>query len=364
MAAGGSRKVVIAAMACNAGIAAAKFAAATFTGSSAMLSEAIHSLIDTSNQALLMHGLNRAERPADARHPFGHGRELYFWSFIVAILLFGMGAGVSIYEGIEKLAHPKPLTDPHVNYIVLGVAFLLEAGSAWVAITEFNRLRGDKALIPALRASKDPSIFTVLLEDMAALAGLVAAFLGILVAHVGGVPEGDGIASIVIGAILALVAAFIAVEVKSLLTGEAASEDLQVSIAGLIGAEVGATGIRVVNDIRTLQLGAASVLVAASVDVSDGLTSDAVEALTGRLDAAIRARHPEVRHVYVDVRAAAAGRAQPLEVKSIPAPNGSGATATAAAGPASSSSGSGTGAKPASPPRPHPSSKKRRGRRR
>ncbi|MEQ1616563.1 MAG: cation diffusion facilitator family transporter, partial [Hyphomicrobiaceae bacterium] len=165
MAAEGSTKVVLIALACNFGIAVSKFAAAAYTGSSAMLSEAIHSLVDTSNQALLFHGIKRAARPADERHPFGYAKELYFWSFVVAILLFSLGSGVSIYEGVEKLLHPHPISNPEVNYAVLGMAIFLESISTWQALKAFNTTRnGDRALT-ALRRSKDPAMFTVLLED-------------------------------------------------------------------------------------------------------------------------------------------------------------------------------------------------------
>ena len=303
MAGDASTKVVLAALACNAGIAAAKFAASLLTGSSAMLSEAVHSLIDTSNQALMLYGLRRAARPADKAHPFGYEHEIYFWSFVVAILLFALGAGVSIYEGVGKLARPTPLVDPEINYLVLAVSLVLEIGSATVAIREFNKTRGDRPLIAALRASKDPSIFTILLEDMAAIAGLVVAFIGVIAAHVWGVPEADGAASIVIGLILAMVAAFVAIEVKSLLTGEAASDEINMGVAGLLYAEAGRGTIQRVHDIRTLQLGPKSVLVTARLDVADQAAARDVESVTGRVGQDIRTRFPDVRHVYLDVQA-------------------------------------------------------------
>lgn len=304
MAAVGSTRVVMAALACNGGIAAAKFAASIYTGSSAMLSEAVHSLIDTSNQALLLYGIKRAERPADARHPFGYAKELYFWSFVVAILLFSMGAGVAIYEGVDKLAHPHAIRNPEINYLVLGVAILLEGGSTYVALNEFNKVRGNQPFLAALRSSKDPAIFTVLLEDLAAMAGLFIALFGLMAAHLGGVAEADGMASIAIGLVLGLVAAFIAIEVKGLLTGEAASDELQAGVAGIIGARIGSGGVRKVSEIRTMQLGASSVLVAASLDVEDHLKADAVEALTAKLEITIKARYPEVKHLYLEVQAA------------------------------------------------------------
>ena len=305
MASGGSTKVVLAALGFNALIAAAKFAAAAYTGSAAMLSEAVHSLVDTSNQALLLHGLRRSRRPPDARHPFGYAKEIYFWSFVVAVLLFSLGAGVSLYEGIDKLIHPHPISNPHVNYIVLGVAIVLEAGSTFVAVRQFNALRGGQSAVAALRASKDAALFTVLLEDVAALLGLVTAFAGILAAHLLGFPQGDGLASIVIGLILAAVAIFIAAEIKGLLIGEAASDTLVTGVHTALAAEAGAHGpIRAINEVKTMQLGAADVLAAVRIDVDDNASAGDIEAATGRLHRAIKARFPEVRHLFLEVQAA------------------------------------------------------------
>ncbi len=184
MAAEGSTKVVIAAFIGNGLIAVTKFVAATLTGSSAMFSEAVHSLVDTGNQALMLYGIKRSRRPADARHPFGYGRELYFWAFIVAILLFSTGAGVSVYEGIHKILDPQPVTDAYLNYIVLGLAMVFEGAAFWFALREFNRVKGGRGYLAAVRVSKDPALFTVLLEDAAALLGLVIAFVGISLAQV------------------------------------------------------------------------------------------------------------------------------------------------------------------------------------
>jgi cation diffusion facilitator family transporter len=180
--AGGSTRVVIAALLGNGAIAVTKYVAAALTGSSAMFAEAVHSTVDTGNQALLLFGMNRAERPADARHPFGHGMEIYFWAFVVAILLFGLGAGVSLYEGVHKLANPEPLRNVVWNYVVIGLAIVFEAGAWIVAWREFDRVRGKLPVLRAVRQSKDPALFTVLFEDTAALAGLVAALVGIFAA--------------------------------------------------------------------------------------------------------------------------------------------------------------------------------------
>lgn len=307
MAAANSTKVVAIAFACNLGIAVAKFAAAAYTGSSAMLSEAIHSLVDTSNQVLLFHGLRRAARPPDARHPFGYAKELYFWSFVVAILLFSLGAGVSIYEGVQKLQHPHPITNVEVNYVILGVAILLESISTWQALKAFNASRDGRPVLLALRRSKDPAMFTVLFEDVAALAGLVAAFIGIAASHLLGLAWADGAASVVIGLILASVAAFLAIEIKSLLIGEAAAPEVLRSIRALLMAESGTIGpVRAINEVRTMQLGPDDIIVAASVDMADAATARDVEAANARLDAAIKAKHPEVRFLFIEVEAAKA----------------------------------------------------------
>lgn len=299
--ASGSTKVVLVAMACNFGVACAKFAAAAYTGSSAMLSEAIHSLIDTSSQGLLVYGQKRARRPADARHPFGYSRELYFWSFVVAILLFALGAGVTIYEGVDKLLDPRPLSSPEVSYLVLGVAIALESVSAYAALRQFKRGRNGERPVAALRSSKDPALFTVLVEHFAGIAGLLIAFAGIATAHLTGIQEADGIASIAIGLVLASVAAFIAIEVKSLLIGEAASPDVVDGIRRALDRECGAGRIRAINHVRTMQLGLDDVLVTASVDFDDAARAGDVEAANRRLEAAIRVRLPQVQKLYIEV---------------------------------------------------------------
>ncbi len=305
MSAGGSTGVVLVALGCNLGIAAAKFAAAAWTGSSAMLSEAIHSLVDTCNQALLLVGLKRAERPADDKHPFGYAREIYFWSFIVAILLFSLGAGVSMYEGVEKLLHPHPITDVKINYIVLGIAILLEGVSTWKAVSEFNTRRNGQGMLRALRSSKDPALFTVVLEDLAALSGLVVALAGIIAASEFGFPQGDGVASVIIGLILAAVAAFMSIEIQGLIIGEAASPEVVAGLRGIVGKELGAPGegkpIKAINEVRTIHLGPDDVLVAASVDFHDGESARTVEATTARIERAVRAKYPEVKRLYVEV---------------------------------------------------------------
>jgi len=303
VASSGSTKVVVIALACNFGIAVAKFTAAALTRSSAMLSEAIHSLVDTSNQALLLYGIHRSQRPADARHPFGYSKELYFWSFVVAILLFSLGAGVSIYEGFQKLRHPHPITSFAVNYIVLAVAMALEGYTAWRAITEFESHRGARSWLAALRLSKDAALFTVLLEDLAAITGLLIAFVGLLAVQFLGLQEADAIASILIGLVLATVAIFMSIEIKGLLVGEAASPKVQAGLRKVLQNEIGPAGpLRAINEIRTMHLGPVDVLVAASVDAADGVPAEELEALTSQLERTIKKKFPEVRRLFIETQ--------------------------------------------------------------
>ncbi len=310
MAAGGSRSVVLVALAANLAIAIAKFAAAAWTRSSAMLSEAIHSLVDTSNQALLLYGLNRARRPADSRHPFGYSKELYFWSFVVAVLLFSMGAGVSLYEGIDKLRNPHPISDFWVNYLVLGIAVALEGLSAYKAMTAFNSHRGSRGWLAALRASKDAALFTVLLEDVAAVTGLLIALLALLCVQFLGWEQADAVASLLIGMLLATVAAFMSVEIKSLLVGEAVNPKVLAGIERIIKSEVGPRGpLIAINEIRTMHLGPEDVLVAASVDAIDGIPAEEVERVTSELERAIKEKYPAVRRLFIETQSVAAHKA-------------------------------------------------------
>jgi cation diffusion facilitator family transporter len=305
VAAGGSTGVVVVALAANLGIAAAKFVAAAWTGSSAMLAEAVHSLVDTGNQALLLLGIRRAERPADAVHPFGYAKELYFWGFVVAVLLFSLGAGVAIYEGVLKLIDPRPVTDHLVNYVVLAIAFVLEALSATKAIGEFNRRRGTAPAFAALRASKDPALFTVLLEDIAALTGIAIATVGIAITDLTGSPTADGYASILIGLLLGAVAAFMSIEIRSLIIGEAAAPSVRRDIQEAIVAEMGAgRPIRAVNEIRTMHLGPRDILVVASVDFDDAVTAADIEAAVARVEATIHTHTPAVRHIFIEGQSA------------------------------------------------------------
>ncbi len=299
MASHSSKKVIYAALAGNGLIAVTKFAASAYTGSSAMLSEAIHSLVDTGNQGLLLYGLKRSAREPDNTHPFGYGRELYFWSFVVAILIFALGAGISIYEGIHKVLHPEIVSNPIVNYVVLVASMAFESVPLTIAVKEFNKIRGSMGYIEAIQKSKDPAVFTVLFEDVAAMLGLVVAFAGLLIAQYMGLAWMDGAASIAIGLILAATAALLAYETKGLLIGEAADETLRDGVREIVGQ---ADGVRVINEMRTMHMGADDVLLALSLDFRDGLTVGRVEDTIYVLEMAIKSRFPEVKRLFIEVQ--------------------------------------------------------------
>ena len=196
-----SKKVIYAALIGNALIAITKFGASVFTGSSAMLAEGIHSLVDTGNQGLLLYGLHKAKKPADEKFPFGHGKEVYFWSFVVAILIFALGAGISLYEGVVHVLDPEPVTNPLINYVVLGLALIFEGGAWFFAFKEFSRTKGKWSYVQAVQRGKDPTIFMVLFEDSAAVLGLIVAFLGIWLGQLTGIAYLDGLATVIIGLI-------------------------------------------------------------------------------------------------------------------------------------------------------------------
>jgi cation diffusion facilitator family transporter len=294
-----SRKVIYAAFVGNFLIAATKFAAAAVTGSSAMLSEAIHSVVDTGNQVLLLHGLRRSTRPADKAHPFGYGKEVYFWTFIVAILVFAVGSGLSVFEGIARIRDPQPLADPQWNYVVLAIAMVFEAGSWWVAFSEFRKAKGKQDILTALRSSKDPIMFTVLFEDSAALLGLIVAFLGIALSEAFGLPILDGLAALVIGVILAVTAAFLAYESKGLLIGEATHPEVIAAIERFLDSD---PRILRTNEILSMHLAPEDVLLNLSLDFADGLTSGQVEAAISEFEERIKTAHPAVKRVFIEAQ--------------------------------------------------------------
>ena len=292
--AGGSKRVVIAALAANIGIAAAKFGAALYTGSAAMLAEAVHSLVDTGNQGLLLFGMQRAKRPADARHPFGYSREIYFWSFVVALLLFSIGGIVAVYEGVSKIRAPHTIERPIVNYVVLGLAIALELTSFVVALREFRAVASDKSWWRAVIDAKDPVLFTVLFEDSAALAGLVIALAGLAAVQLLGAAWLDGAASVLIGGVLIGSAMLLARETHALLIGEAADPAVIDVVRHMIAATPGVDGVR---DIHSTHLGPHDVVVTAAVDFDDSLNAGQVETLVAALTAEISAAHPDIKHL-------------------------------------------------------------------
>lgn len=295
--ASGSKTVIIAALIGNALISITKFVAAAMTGSSAMLSEGIHSLVDTGNQVLLLYGLKRAAKPPDRDFPFGYGKEIYFWCFIVAILIFALGGGISIYEGIQHLQHPEPLRNPMVNYIVLGLAMVFEGAAWYFAFREFNRVKGRWGYLEAIQRAKDPSIFVVLFEDSAAMLGLVVAFLGVLLAQTTGILIFDSIASVIIGLILVGTAIWLAYETKGLLIGESANKSVIRGIRDTLQAKA---NIDHVNEILTMHMGPDFILANVSVDFDDTITAQQVESDIAAIDMAIKQKYPQIKRVFIE----------------------------------------------------------------
>lgn len=294
-----SNKAIFAALAGNALISVTKFTAAGYTGSSAMLSEAIHSVVDTFNQVLLLYGLKQAGQAADDQHPFGYGKELYFWTFIVAILIFAGGSGVSIYEGIHKVSDPHPVTSPMINYIVLALAMVFE-GAAWmVAFKEFKKTYTGGSFLSSVRASKDPTVFTVLFEDTAAILGLIIAFIGIGLGQYLDMPVLDGVASILIGCVLAGTAVLLAVESKGLLIGEGAHPETVDKVREILIAH---DGVEVVNELLTLHFGPSDVLLNASLDFDNAWTAEQVENTVSELERDIKAACPIISRIFIEIQ--------------------------------------------------------------
>jgi len=300
MSASGSKKVIFAALIGNTAISITKFIAASITGSSAMLSEGIHSLVDTGNQGLLLFGMKQAQKPPDEAFPFGHGKEIYFWSFVVAILIFAVGAGVSLYEGIHHMIHPEPIENPMINYIVLGLAIIFE-GSAWLfAFKEFNRTRGKLGYIEAVQRGKDPSLFVVLFEDSAAMLGLVVAMVGIFLAQLTGLAWFDGLASVIIGLILGGTAWWLAYETKGLLIGESANVKV---IQGIRSLTDEIPHIDHINEVLTMHMGPNFILVNISANFDDHINAGEIEKAIAQLDTKIKEKFPEVKRIFVEAEA-------------------------------------------------------------
>jgi cation diffusion facilitator family transporter len=296
MAKSGTNLAVWAALGGNVLVAASKFAAAALTGSVAMLSEAVHSLVDTINELLLLYGIARSQRPADRLHPFGYGRELYFWSFVVALLIFALGAGVSFYEGLERLLHPMPIERPVVIFSVLGVSLAFEGGSWWVGMRAFRAAKRSLGWWEGFRRSKDPPTFIVLFEDSAAILGIVVAAAGTAAAMLTGNTRWDGAASLAIAVLLAGVAALLARESKALLIGERADPSLSDAILRTASR---IPGVCRANSIVTIQLAPHNVIATLSLDFFDYLRAPDIERAVVELEARVREAHPEVTALFV-----------------------------------------------------------------
>jgi cation diffusion facilitator family transporter len=290
-----TRTLVIAFLA-NLGIAVSKFAAAAVTGSSAMLTEGVHSVVDSTNQLLLMWGRRQAKKPPDKYHPLGYGREIYFWSFVVAVLVFALGAGVSIYEGIIHIAHPEPAVSPLIAYAVLLIAFLLEGWSTLEAFREFKAAKGDLGWFEAVRRSKDPPSFIVLLENGAAMAGIIAAAIGLALSQLSGDPFYDGAASIVIGAILGITSMLLAYESKGLLIGESADPEL---VKGLRELACGKAGIVGVGHVLTIHSSPDQITAMMNVDFRDTITAGDVERIVREVEREAHQKWPQVRRLFI-----------------------------------------------------------------
>ncbi len=310
-----AKMTVYAALASNLAIAATKFVAGALTGSSAMLSEGVHSLVDTANELLLLYGLRRAARPADTSHPFGYGRELYFWSFIVALMVLALGAAASFYEGIRHILDPEPMRDPLLNYVVLGASFAFEGASWWVGLKAFRAAKGRQSYVEAFRNSKDPTTFTVLFEDTAALLGLLIAAAGIFAAHQLNEPRFDGAASVGIGLVLLVSSLLLARETKGLLIGESAHPRLRDAILRIARDDA---GVRAANGVLTIQMGANQVLAALSIEFKDELNTTQIEECVNRVEALIRQSRPEIMLLFVKPQTAETWRTRILRLPQVP----------------------------------------------
>ena len=295
---GESKKAVFAALAGNLAIAVSKFVAAAITGSSAMVSEGIHSIVDTGNQGLLLLGMRRSRRPADETHPFGYGKELYFWTLVAAILIFAVGGGMSFYEGVTHLLNPRPLTDATWNYSVIGLAFVFEGISWSVAFRGLRAARQGQGFFQSIHSSKDPTLITVLLEDTAALVGLLIALAGVALGHWLDNPYLDGSASIGIGVVLASVAIFLAYESKGLLVGEAVLPSTLAEIRALVSADPAVKGL-----VRalTMHFGPHEILLNLDIRFRAGLSIAEATAAIDRIEESIRRHHSDVKRIFIEI---------------------------------------------------------------
>ncbi len=295
--AGSSKIAIYGAIAANSAIAISKFIAAFFTGSSAMLSEGIHSLVDTGNGILLLLGIKRSQRPPDQKHPFGYGNEIFFWSFVVAILIFALGGGIAIYEGVQHLLHPRQLANVQWNYVVLILAVIFEASALRIALREFKTTRRDRPFFQALRESKDSTTIAVVVEDSAALAGLAIALLSVFLGQVTGWIYFDGLGSVLIGLLLLAVSFFFAAECKALLVGEGLGAANVEKIQAILDEE---QRISCYNRPLSLYFGPNEVLVNLDVNFNDGLSADEIEETIDRLEERIKSAVPKVNRIYIE----------------------------------------------------------------
>jgi cation diffusion facilitator family transporter len=295
--AGASKKAIYGAIAANVAIAVSKFVAAFFSGSSSMFSEGVHSLVDTGNGVLLLHGIRRSKAPPDAEHPYGYGKEIFFWSFVVAILVFALGGGIAVYEGVKHLSHPRPMVNPGWNYLVLILAMLFEGSALRFALKEFNAARGAKPFLRALRESKDSTTIAVVIEDTAALLGLVVALLSVFLGQITGWVYVDGIGSILIGLILVWVSLFFATECKALLVGEGLLPEDVAKVTRILTEE---PNVGAFKRPLSLYFGPNEVLVNLEVDFKDTLSAEEIETTIDGIEAKIRAAIPVVNRIFIE----------------------------------------------------------------
>ncbi|REG82272.1 cation diffusion facilitator family transporter [Algoriphagus antarcticus] len=293
----GSKLPIYAAIVANFAIAIAKFVAASISGSSAMISEGIHSLVDTGNGGLLLFGIHKSKKPADDNHPFGHGKELYFWSLIVAILIFSIGGGMSLYKGISHISDPAPLTDPFWSYVVLGLAFLFEGAALFFALKNFKKQKGDNSWWRAIKLSKDPGSFAVILEDAGALLGLLVAFAGLFLGHYFNDARYDAYASILIGLLLAVIAVILAIESKGLLIGEGANPKMSDSILKIVLED---ESVDKAKKPLTMYFGPRDVFLAIDIRFEKNQSSLDIEKAVCRLEKDIRLKHPIVKRIFLE----------------------------------------------------------------
>ena len=292
-----SRKVIFAALIGNTLIAITKFMAASISGSSAMLSEGIHSLVDTGNQILLLYGLKKSKRPPDERFPFGYGKEVYFWSFVVAIMVFALGAGISIYEGVHRVMNPEPLGDSTINYIVLGLAIVFEGGAWFFAFKEFSKVKGSRGYLEAVQEGKDPTFFVVLFEDSAAMSGLLFALVGVALGDITEDPIYDAMASIAIGLLLAATAMWLAYETKGLLIGESAQKSTVDGIKRIVRKS---RHVDHVNEVLTVHMGPEYILANISIDFVGSASADDIEKSIELLDSKIKQAFPRIKRIFIE----------------------------------------------------------------